>query len=607
MRSHLLAWPTALRDRLLAWPSTLKDHLRSLSVTELRRKIRDTSPLGWLYFASCVLVIGVFLAYFSSWWSGYAPALLDTNLQTDDARTALFPFHRYAPGAPLANDPIANEMIEYQPYAFRLIYRIGVPLKGLLWAAKLAQFVCLSIVAYAAWVMLRSRRAGLGPALLFLFAFLHDNFVMNRIGGGLPRSFGFPAMSVWLAGVLAHNLRARRAGAIIAAFTYPSALAMILAAEGMYTLRGLARPGWRTTWRRLRHYLLLVAACAALFAPTALLGASDGGPVHTLAQAEQEPAFSKAGRLWLLPLPNAGAVFGEHLTQTFEPLGESPVSSLRDALDPRHHEVALVMVGITLLLPLLGMAQAPLGVLAFAGSAFLMYALSIVFAFRLYSPERYYSFGMHVVGLGLFVNALGLTLPRLQPRIRRLVRNCVVALTIFLVWGGLGDGLAPRGRMAMTIDYRRRAPLWEFIRTLPKDVRIASFISDGDDIPLFAQRANNGGFETLQPWLTLSWARQKARAEDTLRAFYATDHETVLSYARKYRVSHLLVNRSRYRGDIIRQSRSFEPLTTFARELLERADLNGLVLANIPAPAIIYSHGNLDLVDVEKLQRAWDN
>ena len=68
---------------------------------------------------------------------------------------------------------------------------------------------------------------------------------MDRIGGGLPRSFGFPAMALWLAGALAHNVKARRAGAVVAALTYPSALAMVLGAEGIYTLRRFGRPGFR--------------------------------------------------------------------------------------------------------------------------------------------------------------------------------------------------------------------------------------------------------------------------------------------------------------------------------------------------------------------------
>lgn len=575
----------------------------------IRKTVEDIRrPRSELHWLSIAFLVFVALAYASTWVRGFSEALFDPNLQADDARTALFPFHRYAEGAPLADDPIANEMIEYQPYAFRLLYRITVPFIGLLAAAKVVQGICLFIVLASAIPLLRSKRAGLAPALLFVFFFLHDMFVTNRIGGGLPRSFGFPAIAVWLAGTLAHSPAARRTGAVIAALTYPSAMAMILGAEGLYALRNAGRQGLRTTGRRLLSYGILVAVCAALLAPAVFLGASDGGPVHTLQQAEQEPAFGKTGRLWLLPLGEAGRTFGEHLLSAFQPRGDALWEHLELQVGDRRHEVALAIFAILLLIPLLGIAPVPATVIAFAGATMVLYVLSVKYAFRLYSPERYYSYGMRVVSLGLAAATLGLVLPRLRPAIRQPIRNTFAAVVILAVWVFLGDGARnSRSRvMEMTIDYRREAPLWEFIKTLPKDVRIASHIRDGDDIPLFAQRANNGGFETMQPWLTKSWARQKARGEDTLRAFYATEQASVLAYAKKYGVTHLLVNDARYRNDFVHKSLTFEPLSSFARELLANVKLHDLVLRRPPQEAVIFQHGRFKVVDVRKLAAAWD-
>jgi hypothetical protein len=555
---------------------------------------------------SALLLVLVSVAFLNSWWNSYAAALTDPNLQTDDARTVLFAFHRYGSGHPLATDPIANEMIAYQPFAYRLIYVIAVPLVGLLFAAKIAQFICLALIVAGGVVLARSPRAGLGAAALFVFLFLRDGFIMDRIGGGLPRSFGFPAIALWLAGALAHNVWARRAGAIAAALTYPSALAMVLGAEGLYALRRLGRPGWRTTLRRIKHYAVLAGVCGALFLPNALLGTSDGGPVHTLAQAEQEPAFGKSGRLFLLPLGDTGTNFGKQLIKSFRAVGESPLPALQDFIYERGNEAAGAFIALLIVLPLLGLVPAPAALLAFLASCLILYAMSVVFAFRLYSPERYYSYGMHVVAVGLVASTLGFFVPRLRLRYRIPLRNLTGALAIFLVWGWLGNGATSRRQMAMTIDYRSSAPLWEFIRSLPQDIRVASFITDGDEIPLFAQRANNGGYETMQPWMTLSWARQKARAEDTLRAFYATTHEEVLAYAKKYGVTHLLVNDIRYRSDFVRRARTFQPLSDFTNDLLAGRHLEQLVLAQLPPEAVVFQHGRFSLVDVKKLAEAWN-
>jgi hypothetical protein len=394
---------------------------------------------------------------------------------------------------------------------------------------------------------------------------------------------------------------------VIAALTYPSALAMILGAEGLYALRNAGQQGFRTTARRVLNYGMLVGVCAALLAPAVFLGASDGGPVHTLEQAQEEPAFSRTGRLWLLPLSDPGRSFGESFTSVFHPRGEPLWPKLDLQVNERRDEVALALVAVLIALPLLGLCPVPGSVLAFLVACFFLYVVSVKFAFRLYSPERYYSYGMRVVGVGLAASTLGFLFPRLPSRLRQPIRNTAAALVIVAVWVFLGDGAKnSRGRvMEMTIDYRREAPLWEFIRGLPPDVRIASHIRDGDDIPLFAQRANNGGFETMQPWLTKSWQRQKARGEDTLRAFYATDRKDVLAYAKKYGVTHLLVNRARYQRDFKRKAETFEPLSAFARELLAERKLEDLVLRDPPAEAVIYDRGRFALVDVKRLERAW--
>ena len=580
----------------------LPKRLRAFGNALWNELVRPRSTLHWI---SIAIVWAVAVAYSRHWLSAFSEALFNPNLQTDDARTALFPFHRYAPGAPLASDPIANEMIEYQPYAFRALYRITVPLIGLLKAAKVAQGLCLLIVLGAAFVLLVSPRAGLGASVLFAFFFLHDSFVTGRIGGGLPRSFGFPAIAFWLAGALSHRPWVRRAGAVIAAFTYPSALAMILGAEGLYALRNVGRQSLSTTARRLVHYGVLVGVCAAVLAPAVFLGSSDGGPVHTLAQAEQEPAFSRAGRLWLLPLNDPGRSFGEALTSVFKPKGEALFPGLELQFDARAKEAALLIIAVLLALPLLGLTPVPATVIAFAVASFILYFVSVKYAFKLYSPERYYSYGMRTVGVGLAVSTLGFLFPRLPLHIRQPVRNFGAALVVVLAWLFLGDGTSGRKSMEMTIDFRRNEDLWKFISTLPQDIRVASHIRDGDDIPLFTQRANNGAFETLQPWLTKSWARQKARAEDTLRAFYATDRAEVLAYAKKYGVTHLLVNRARYKNDFKKQARSFEPLSSFANELLAERELGELVLRRLPPEAIIYEEGRFQLVDVKALKQIW--
>lgn len=547
----------------------------------------------------------VLVAYLGTWTHACWAALTDPSWQADDARTALFPFHRYSDNAPLANDPIANEMLEYQPYAVRAIYRALVPFFGLLAASKLVQAAMLSIILGGAAVLAFSRRAGLGAAALFAFLFLHDWYVIGRSAGGLPRGFGFPCMILWLAGALTHRPRVRQGSAALAALTYPPGLAMILGAEGFYALRNFGRPGWRTALRRVKRYAALVAACGALLAPSVFWGASNGGPIHTLEEAREDPAFGRAGRLLVLPFKDTGSAFGRAFIDAFEPTGPSIAPRIADWAREHSDQASSFFVVLLLLLPIMRMSPPPIAVLGFFAACLCLHALAILLAFRMYSPVRFYAYGMHVVAPGLAASTLGFVAPRLKPSRRQPLRNFVAAGAIIALWAGLGNGVSPKHAFNLSLNYRADAPLWEFIRSLPQDSRLASHLRDGDSIPLFGLRATNGTFETMQPWLTRSWERQKTRAKDTLRALYATEPRELFDYCKKYRVSHLFLDQHRYRRDFVRRSQSFEPFTSFAQELLDKRRLKDLVLADLPEEAIVFEYRHYTIVDVERLKQAW--
>src|SRR5690606_30821765 len=159
--------------------------------------------------------------------------------------------------------------------------------------------------------------------------------------------------------------------------------------------------------------------------------------------------------------------------------------------------------------------------------------------------------------------------------------------------------------VGMTIDRKRDRPLYEHIASLPTSVRFATHPLDGDGIPLFSARATMGGFETLQPWFVDAWQRQKQRCEDTLTALYATDRSTVLDYAKKHGVTHFLINTHRYGKGFRKHAGSFEPFTTFARDLLKGVKRNELVFAQLPASAIEFRYQRWRVVSVQALEQAW--
>jgi hypothetical protein len=85
-------------DRIVAELRRLPDALRRLpeTVRQLPARARALTPADWLHLVSMVVVWVVALQWLRVWYDGNHEILWDPKLQPDDARTAIFPFHRYS-------------------------------------------------------------------------------------------------------------------------------------------------------------------------------------------------------------------------------------------------------------------------------------------------------------------------------------------------------------------------------------------------------------------------------------------------------------------------------------------------------------------------------
>ncbi len=152
--------------------------------------------------------------------------------------------------------------------------------------------------------------------------------------------------------------------------------------------------------RRFRRYVALVGVCLVCVAPAAL-GSSDSGPIHTLEQAEREPAFGRSGRLYILPFAEPMRAVGEALIAPVKPHASNEKGTWSDVVRREPELLGAVVLSLFLLLPLLRWGPPPTVAVSFFVGTLIIYAASRVLAFRLYSPERYYSFGMRMAGMAI--------------------------------------------------------------------------------------------------------------------------------------------------------------------------------------------------------------
>lgn len=541
-----------------------------------------------------VVLIGTAADWVREWW----PVLVDPGIQIDDARTHLVGYHRYARDPLLVDDPVAGACLAMQPWIVRLFYAAATPVMGLHAAAKVAQALCVAIGMWAAVVLARSRRWGLAAGALLGAASL----IFPWWIGGTPRQFGPPLLALYIAGALARRTPARFVAALLAAGIYPSAAILMLATEGLLTLRRLGRQPWRRWPGLAAPFAGIVAACAAL----AMLPRPGGealGPVVTLAEARTNPDYRDGARRLILEIsPNPISKSIREVVYEIGLLPVNPDNQERRGLP----QLVGAWLGVVVLAWLIirRRARIPMAAPAFwlAGAA--LYWLASVLAFRLYLPQRYSEYGMGAGGIAFAIGLLTqMRIPRRPAWAHRAVANALVAAGIAALW--LTWGRTDRFGDVANTGRAPRAALYDFAASLPKDARFASHPYDGDDIPFWAGRASLCGYELDQPFFTKSWRSSVERTRATFAALYATDRAAVLAFCDRWHITHLLLRPDRYRDDFRKRAKYCDPFDAENKARLRRIERGQLALAEPPPETVVFRDDRFLVIDVAALRAAW--
>ncbi len=568
---------------------------------------------GWRDLSLSVLLL-FFIFYLAYWFVGNSALLFDPLFQNDDARTLLFPFHLYSADQGLARSVLAQEMLHQNLPAIRLLYFIFIKLTDIFWASKIIQGICFLIVFVSGVILARSRRFGPAGGVLLVFLFLHNSQVVNRIAGGMPRSFGFPLFSLWVAGILANHKIARAISCGASALFYPPVMLLILGAEGIRCFTG----GFNLTspffWKKVRFYFWLVGGSFFIFFVSMSLVKSEGH-TFTLSEARGNPAFGHEGFLTHtegIPFASPAELFANNFLSPFRnlPNANSDRGEQREkafmlfSLLEFSEGASLLFIVLFLLLVFSRQTPRPPGLVELIISSMVIYVLSRFFAFRLYVPERYYFYGMTAAGSLLAISVLGLLKPQVKKISRSLYRNVavIIFMSVLLATSG-GGALSNNG---VTIEGYSHADLFHFIRSLPPDAHILAHPMEGDDILYWAGRDSMGGYETLHLFNVELWERRKREIEEIIQALYSVNSSDLIATCRKYGITHVLVNKEYYRDDFKERALYLEPFKSFARELLAPINREDLVLTRIPSPAVIYEETFYQIVDVSRLELLWN-
>jgi hypothetical protein len=534
----------------------------------------------------------------------------------DDAQQQIYPFYRYLGPGPFDTDYVADYYLACFPLGYWALFagaaRLGIDptvlshvLPHLLWLLTAAG---LAAVAY--------RLAGNLPAFCVLALSLGSDAYLERMAGGLPRTFGYPILSLALVGLAYARTGWCVASVLLGALFYPVAGVI----SGLALVPALLLPestGCRVSSRSLRARWALLGTTAALsvavLLPSLIAGHRFGDPVRP-AELSAYPEIGPGGRYgddsrppfkgFLNSIPDALEPALLAATNPWSPSARAwLIGEAAQPWDSRHYRRTLRTLLVIVLLGAAGLLlreRAARRVALLGAASALGYQLAVWAMPYAYLPERYSVYTGALIGTLAVASSSAGFFPRWFDRgRRRWARTSVVAAQVaLLLW--LFAGRVPEGA-GINIDFRRHQALLDFIGTLPENAFIAAWprgITNG--IAYAGRRRAFVTFETHQAFHREYIEEMRDRMRALIDAYFATSLGPIEWLRDHYGVTHLMIETSHFE----RWPPSyFKPFDQWIDERWQAAQGNEFELPRQISNASVFHFSDYEVLDLSRLRQ----
>lgn len=548
----------------------------------------------------------------------------DPRIFSDDARQQIYPFFRYADSSLLPNDYIADYYLDCLPMGFRGLYTLSAPLIDPAVSNKIVTYLML-LITVAALGVAANRLGGKVAAWGAMALVLGAGFYLHRMGGGLPRAFGFPILACALAALSYGRTKWLAALVWLGACFYPVAGVIVGMTTALVLLllpasdRGDAHD-W-SLWRRLRFLSIVAGVSVVLLLPTIVTSAKYA-PVLTVDDVTEYPEAGPGGRYASNSRAPYDSFFrnaSKAVKRGFIGVGRpwvEPVSKWVSADKPRRgwskRQLAVLnlVAAFTVIgwMFLLAASSAARRVLMLGLAAFIGYSIARLVAPYLYLPTRYTNYPMPLLAVlmastsvaGFFSGRgkLGSDSSRVAERVGTKAAfgtgvTFVVLLFVLVTLGGRGGDRAGLG-----ID-TRNDPLYDAIAELPVDAVIAGWPHTAiENVPYASRRAALLTFETHQAFHKQYTEVMRERMRALIEATLATSNEPLIRLRDEHGVTHMLVHLPHLRGGHLKY---FKPFNQWIAEAQRRRLGKPLSLQDLVDNHAIYRGGDYAIIDLREL------
>jgi hypothetical protein len=573
----------------------------------LRRLLPRWTFARWMALA---VAFGTLAQIYGAALVGHVRNSSDPALFNDDARNQIFHFDRVRDPALFPHDYLGEYAVDCMAPGYRALYTVGSMFVDPRGISKVLPYVLLAIVVGAVFVG-AMKWGSVAAAWVAAALCLSTEIYLDRMGGGLPRSFAFPILACAAAALLHGRMTALAVVVAVGAAFYPAAAmpAGMALALVLLVLPARAR-GSARGWSRGRRWLTVmgtVLAAAVFLTPTSLSLRKYGGyirPTDLAAYPEAGPGgrfFAGDRPPWrpLVPTILEEAHFA--LSGAGQPWSQMVAEDDGGAGRARNQQDFLyVVLGMTFVafarFVFVESSAARLSMLLVAAIAGSLIAKP--FAPYFYLPQRYIGYPLPIllalmIPGGAYALLLG-TRAGGRPWMRS-VCALTGGLACLLLLGGRGSPTA-----GLTVRVDARAPLYRFISSLPKDVLIAGWPSTSttDNIPYITHRQALVTFETHVAFQKGYVETLRARTKAFISAYFAADLRPLETLRDDFGVTHLVVDTRNLQG---KPPDYFRPFDAWIKTTVAHNEPLGYVIPRILSQTEVFHDGTTYVLDLKKL------
>lgn len=554
-----------------------------------------------------IFIVIFFIAIlFGPSFVGYLKYSQNLYVYNDDAVQYIPPFFHYQKNNTMAPDYFDQYYLDViYPEGYKMLFATMSKYFSPILISKIVpvftMFVFLVFVAAIVW-----RFGGATAGFSALCLVLSGQVFLAKMGGGLPRAFGFPILAAALLAGMYGRIYLLALITVVGAMFYPVTglisgvfLSSLLLVPNKFTAIKIQ---WN--YKKRCGFLCLIAVVAgSLLIPQILRGGEYGERISAN-NINQFPEADAGGRY----------SFGESLENTFflHDFVNSVVGGMFGSGLPfvanmslRSQDVAISFVLSVIVLIIIASFRftinswktrnyAAVAYSLFFYSFIFCYLLSIVFLPYLYFPKRYFTYAIPlfcVTIIPILLTAKYRILANKQ-KMQSVLAVSVTGLIVLLFGGQIdyGSGLIE--------NVARYKPLFDYVGTLPENVLIVGWPKKKyiDGLTYVTGRDIFLSFEFHQVLHSDFVKRMRERTYPLVDAYLATDLEPLIKLRDDFGVDYIIVDSNDFK-DI--PPRYFQPFDDYIAEKWKNANDRNLSFA-LPAlkSKAVFTNGNIFVIDL---------